>query len=57
MGLADRDYMKKEYQEDRIFQKDYRDTHKDRKVHSYRVYKFRKLILAIKDKIMRIVRR
>jgi len=57
MGLADRDYMKKEYQEDRIFQKDYRDTHKDRKVPSYRVYKFRRFILAIKDKIMRIVRR
>jgi hypothetical protein len=57
MGLADREYMKKEYQEDRRYRKEYRDTHNDRKMPSYRVYKFRRFILEIKDKIRRIIRR
>jgi len=57
MGLADREYMKKGYREDRRYQKEYRDTHKGRKVPSYRVYKFRRFILEIKDKFRRIIRR
>jgi hypothetical protein len=57
MGLADREYMKKEYQVDRGYQKRPRNTHNDRKMPSYRVYKFRKFILEIKDKFRRIIRR
>ena len=57
MGLADREYMKKEYQEDRGYQKEYRDTHNDRKMPSYRVYKFRRFILKIRDKLRRIILR
>jgi hypothetical protein len=54
MGLADREYMKKEYQEDRRYRKEYRA---DRKMPSYRVYKFRRFISEIKDKIRRIIPR
>lgn len=56
MGLADREYMKKDYHVDRRDQKRYRDTNEDRKMPSYRFYKLRRFVLGIKDKLKRFLR-
>ena len=57
MGLADRDYMRKEYQVDRRDQKRSTNFHTDREMPSYRIYKIRRFFLEIKDKLKRIIQK
>lgn len=57
MGLADRDYMRKEYQVGRRDQKRSTDFHADGKMPSYRIYKIRGFFLDIKDKLKRIIQK